>query len=199
MNTQPMKIVDFQPPQGYGWFQISGKISETPAGDLLSKINNWLAGQTESGTFVVYLDSYGGNVGDALAMRGAMNIARRRGHKVVVVVLGRASSCAVVVMTAADEVYMDEHAWLMIHAVESAVDGGAGKIAEEGEYVKRLNKQTFGLIATPFWSAEQIAADVKDVTTVRLSAAEAWERGLINGVLAEPAIALRVAAPAQQS
>lgn len=195
MNKQPMKVSDWQPPKSAGWFQISGSINETRAGDLLAKMLNWSGDRKEdagAGTFVLYLDSVGGNVGDALAMRGSISMLRRLGHKVVIVILGRSSSCAVVIATAGDEVYMDEEAWIMIHAVESAADGTAEKILAEANYVKALNEQTFRLIATPYWSAKQIAAAVRAKHTLWLTPRDAWQRGMINGVLKESAIAIRV-------
>jgi ATP-dependent protease ClpP protease subunit len=194
MNNTPLKIADWQAPKGAGWYQISGTINETVQGNLLGKMLNWADERKEEtpGVFVLYLDSIGGNVGDALAIRGSMNLIRRRGHKVILIILGRCSSCAAVIATAADEVYMDTHAWFMIHAVESASDGGAAKIIAEGEYIKRLNKQTFALIATPHWLAAEIEEAVKENHTIWLSTQQAWERGLINGVLAEPSITVRV-------
>lgn len=195
MNKQPMKVAVWQPPKSAGWFQISGSINETRAGDLLAHMLNWASGRKDDehpGTYVVYLDSVGGNVGDALAMRGSISMLRRLGHKVVIVILGRSSSCAVVIATAGDEVYMDEEAWIMIHAVESAANGTAEQIAAEAKYVKALNEQTFRLIATPYWSAKQIAAAVRAKHTLWLNPRDAWQRGMINGVLKEPPITIRV-------
>lgn len=194
MNNKPLHVSDWQAPKGAGWFQLSGRVSETSAGDLLAKILNWNDNRKEegTGTFVLYLNSTGGNVGDALAIRGSLNLARRMGHKIVIVILGRASSCAVAIATAGDEVYMDSNAWIMIHAVESAAEGIGEKLDAEGAYVKRLNAQTFALMATPYWSAEEIRAEVKDKTVIWLSTEQAWERGLINGALSEPQINIRV-------
>lgn len=195
-HNAPLKVSDWKPSKDDGWFQLSGKVNETSAGDLLAKMLNWHEGRKsdEKGTFVVYLDSIGGNVGDALAIRGSMNILRRLGHKVIVVILGRASSCAGVIATGGDEVYMDGEAWFMIHAVKSSSEGLGEDLCAEGDYVKRLNEQTFRLLATPYWSSAEIAAEVKDKTVLWLSAKEAWERGLINGILNEPAIEIRVPA-----
>lgn len=186
-----MKYVDWQPPDDAGWFQLSGKVAEGAAGDLLAKIINWSTGRKDAGVFVLYLNSYGGNVGDALAIRGSLAVCRRLKHKVVVIILGRASSCAAIIATAADEVYQDEHAWFMIHKVKSAADGGAEEISAEGDYLKRLNTQTLTLIATPQWSADDILAEVNEAGTLWLNAEQAWERGLINGILKESPIALR--------
>lgn len=186
-----MKYVNWHPPGDAGWFQLSGKVAEGAAGDLLAKIVNWSSGRKDPGIFVLYLNSYGGNVGDALAVRGSLGLCRRLGHKVVIVILGRASSCAAVIATGADLVYMDENAWFMIHKVKSAADGGAEDLTAEGDYLKRLNAQTFGLVATPQWHSDDILAEVNEAGTLWLSADEAWERGLINGILKESAIEVR--------
>lgn len=187
--------VDWQPPKGAGWFQIAGSIDESMAGNLGASTLNWCDKNSDNnGTYVIYLNSIGGNVGDALAIRGYIARCRSAGHEVVIIILGRASSCAVVIARSGDTVLADENSWLMIHEVTSSSQGGEREIRAEGAYVKRLNEQTFGLIATPEWPEEKIKRAVRAKGTVWLSAKEAWEKGLVNGILLEPVLPRRNAA-----
>src|SRR5690348_3459395 len=91
------------PPPDAGRQVFSGTINEANAGLFAQDLLSWMSKQKESATLVVYLNSSGGNVHDANAMRGTIGMLRRAGHKVIVVVLGRTASCANIVAQGADE------------------------------------------------------------------------------------------------
>lgn len=181
------------PPSGAGRQVFSGPINEGNAGtfaiDLLAWANKQEAGKP--GTMVLYFNSSGGNVHDANMMRGVVGQVRRMGHKVIMVLVGRSASCGNIVMQAADEVYMDENAWLMTHEVSSAATGDKEDLRAEAAFVERLEQQAFRLIATPQWKQDAVQERVRKERTVWLSAAECWELGLINGILMEPSIPAR--------
>jgi ATP-dependent protease ClpP protease subunit len=178
-------------PTGAGWFNLTGSIDAVSAGNLTASILNWLEKNTgKGGVYVIYLNSVGGNVHDAIAIREMINLLRRQEHKVVVVIL-RAASCANIVATAADEVYMGQNSWWMTHSVKSQGDGDAADLQAEASICKKLNDQTMWMIASPQLSAEQLTTMVKDEGSVWLNATQCWEHGLINGILKEPPIAAR--------
>jgi ATP-dependent protease ClpP protease subunit len=143
------------------------------------------------GCLVIYFNSSGGNVHDANMMRGVIGEVRRMGHKVVLVLVGRSASCANIVAQGADEVYMDENAWVMTHEVASAASGDKEDLRAEAAFVERLEQQAFRLIANPTWKVDAVQERVRKDRTVWLSAQECWELGLVNGILCEPAIAVR--------
>jgi len=179
------------PPPEAGRQVFSGIINEVNAGLFTQDLLTWMDKQKADGTLVIYFNTSGGNVHDANAMRGTMGMLRRAGHKVIVVVVGRTASCGNIVAQGADEVYMDENAWLMTHHVKSGADGDASDLEAEAAFVKRLENQAFRLIATPQWKPEAVASRVRADRTVWLSAHECFELGLINGILTEPGIAIR--------
>jgi ATP-dependent protease ClpP protease subunit len=178
------------PPSDAGRQVFSGIINEANAGTFTQDLLAWMSGRSKS-TLVIYLNSSGGNVHDANAMRGAIGMVRRAEHKVIVVLVGRSASCANIVAQAADEVYMDENAWMMTHNVKSGADGDKDDLQAEAAFVKRLEEQAFRLIATPQWSPAQVADRVAKERTLWLSAQECFELGLVNGILCEPAIPVR--------
>jgi ATP-dependent protease ClpP protease subunit len=184
-------FIDWKHPVGAGWFQLTGSIDSVTAGQFTSAVLNWLDKKPEaSAPFVLYLNSIGGNVHDAIAIREMINLMRRQSHKVFIVIL-RAASCANIVATAGDEVYMGQNSWWMIHAVKSAADGEQRDLECEANIVKLLNEQTMTLIASPQLSAEQLKQMVQTQSTLWLSAEQCLQNGLINGILAEPPIAVR--------
>jgi ATP-dependent protease ClpP protease subunit len=184
-------FIDWKHPAGAGWFQLTGSIDSLAAGNFTSAVLNWLEKKPDQATpFVLYLNSVGGNVHDAIAMREMVNLIRRQSHKVIVIIL-RSASCANIVATAGDEVYMGQNSWWMTHAVKSAADGEQRDLESEANIVRLLNEQTMALIASPQLSAEQLKQLVQNQSTVWLNAEQCWQHGLINGILAEPAIAVR--------
>lgn len=187
MNT----TCQWTPPAGAGRQVFSGPINEANAGTFAQDLLTWMKNTDKLGTLVIYLNSSGGNVHDANSMRGTIGLLRRAGHKVIVVITGRAASCANIVAQAADEVYMDENAWMMTHNVKSGADGDQFDLHAEAAFVKRLEEQAFRLIATPQWKQADVVARVKEESTVWLSASECFELGLVNGILMEPPIKVR--------
>jgi ATP-dependent protease ClpP protease subunit len=187
MNTN----CQWTPPAGAGRQVFSGSINEASVGTFTQDLLTWMSKNAQPGTLVVYLNSSGGNVHDALAMRAAIGLVRRAGHKVVLVLLGRAASCANIVAQGADEVYIDENAWVMTHNVRSQADGDKGDLEAEAAFVRRLEEQALRLIATPQWKPAAVTERVKNDRVVWLSAKECFELGLVNGILAEPSIAVR--------
>lgn len=183
--------VDWKHPVGAGWFQLTGSVDSTMAGNFTSAVLNWLGKKPEQSTpYVLYLNSIGGNVHDAIAIREMINLMRRQSYKVIVIVL-RSASCANIVATAGDEVYMGQNSWWMTHAVKSAADGEQRDLESEANIVKLLNEQTLTLMASPQLSAEQLKQMVQTQSTVWMNAQQCWQHGLINGILREPAIAVR--------
>lgn len=180
------------PPTGAGRLIFSGPINEGNAGTFAIDLLAWANKQEgKAGTIVLYFNSSGGNVHDANMMRGVISEVRRMGHKVVLVLVGRSASCGNIVAQGADEVYMDENAWLMTHEVKSAASGDKEDLRAEAAFVERLEQQAFRLIATPRWKQDAVQDRVRKDRTVWLSAEECWELGLINGILAEPSIKVR--------
>jgi ATP-dependent protease ClpP protease subunit len=182
---------NWAPPLGSGRQVFCEAINDQSAGRFVQDLMTWMHNSQQANTLVIYLNSIGGNVPDALAMRGAIGMLRRVGHKVVIVVLGRAASCAMLVAQAADEVYIDENAWMMTHRVKSRADGDSVDLAAEGDFVKLLQEQSFALTATQKWTPLQIAARVREEGNVWLNANQCLELGLVNGILMEPKIYCR--------
>jgi ATP-dependent protease ClpP protease subunit len=193
MNTDDNKYTNWTHPAGCGWFQLAGQIDSAMAGNATAAMLKWLDdrnGKEGAGTYVIYLNTIGGYVGDAIAIRETMNVVRRSGHKVVVIVL-RTGSCGNIVATAANEVYMGENSWWMTHALKSSADGEPRDLQTEAEYSTRLNAQTMGLMSSPQLKPAELTALVKDKGSVYFSAEDCWQHGLINGILREPEIPAR--------
>jgi ATP-dependent protease ClpP protease subunit len=187
MNTK----CQWTPPAGAGRQVFSGPINEASACTFTQDLLTWVDKNAAASTLVVYFNCSGGNVHDALAMRAAIGVVRRAGHQVIFVVLGRAASCANIVAQAADEVYIDENAWIMTHNVRSQADGDKGDLEAEAAFVRRLEEQALRLIATPQWKPAAVTERIRNDRVVWLSAEECFELGLVNGILTETPIAIR--------
>jgi ATP-dependent protease ClpP protease subunit len=183
-------FIDWEQPADAGWFHLTGPMDLINAGNLTAAMLNWLKDNQKPGNYVIYVNCTGGYVHDAIAVREIINLVRRKKHKVIAVVL-RSASCSNIVATAADEVYMGENSWWMVHEVKSGIfDSEAEKIAEEA-FRQRLNAQTMDLMASPQLKPADLQAMVTKETTVWFNAKQCWEHGLINGILKEPAIDVR--------
>lgn len=185
------RYVNWKHPAGAGWFQLSGSIDATKAGEMTAAVLNFLdKNQEKPATFVLYVNSVGGMVQDAIAMREMVSLMRRAGHKVVVIVL-RCASAANMLATCGDEVYMGKNSYWMYHSLTSSAEGEPGTIEAEGAFSKRLYARTLELTASrklPVKKARDMIAREK---TVWLDAKQCYDLELIDGILREPPIRRR--------
>ena len=108
--------------------------SDISANDIINKLN-----ETHASTIDVFINSYGGEVAEGLAIYNAL---KRHKAKVTTYVDGFACSIASVIAMAGDKRKMYDNSLLMIHNAWTVAQGNADDLKKAAEDLTVINEQT---------------------------------------------------------
>lgn len=97
---------------------------------------------------------------DALALHDFLRWVRLRGVKIIIQVSGWATGQAVVVLRAADEVYISERSWIHVSEVRCVTVGNTNQAEENLQWFRRLQEQQYALLASSKLSKEQLRENI---------------------------------------
>ncbi len=133
---------------------------------------------------LVNINSPGGSYIEGVAM---YNMLVQHDGKVVVNVLGQASSAAAIVAMAADELNMAPASVLFIHNVHADVYGDRNELTEVADMLAKLDGALNGIYAARSGQKPSKISDMLDAETT-LTAKEAVDLGLADNVLGADAV-----------
>lgn len=174
---------------GYDWWSGTGVSAD------------WVKAQLDKNrdvrTIRVLLNSPGGDYFDGTTIH---NLLKRHSAKVIVEVLGEASSAASVIQMAGDEILMHQGAMTMIHEAWSIAAGNARDFESAAQMLRKVNASAVDVYEQ---RTGQKRTDVESwvEATTWFSAAEAVEKGFADKVIKAPqstAKDTRVPEPGQQ-
>ena len=146
---------------------IYGDITSVPVEDndvsaygLVQDIN----GLSDVDVINVYINSYGGEVGEGLAIYNAL---KRHPAKVCTYCDGFAASIASVIFCAGDERYMYPASFLMIHNAWISTAGNADELRKDADNLDKLSEGAVGVYLTVLKNATE--NELRDML-----AAETW-------------------------
>ena len=114
-----------------------------------------LAGVTQEQTVVLYINSMGGDVKEAL---GIVNALKRCPAKVVAYVDGFAASAASVITQGADEIYMPRNTCMMLHNARWATEGNPKELRKSADDLEVINQTIINSYAAR--AGEKLSAQV---------------------------------------
>lgn len=114
---------------GWKWYE-----SDISANDVINKLN-----ETHASNIDVFINSYGGEVAEGLAIYNAL---KRHKAKVTTYVDGFACSIASVIAMAGDTRKMYDNSLLMIHNAWTVAQGNAEDLKKAAEDLTVINEQT---------------------------------------------------------
>lgn len=141
-----------------------------------------LAEMTDVAEIDVYINSYGGEVAEGLAIYNAL-----RRHKATVKTYcdGFACSIASVVYMAGDERIMSDASMLMIHNAWTRTSGNAGQLRKEADDLDKITEASITAYMSGINISKEKLTSLLDAETW-LSPAEALEMGFATSVTALP-------------
>lgn len=159
---------------------VYGDITSSPSNDsdvssfaLSEEINN-----TESEEINIYINSYGGEVSEALAIYNALN---RHNAKVTTYCDGFACSSASLIFMAGSERYMYEDSLLMLHNPWITVSGNASELRAEADALEKMSDVICNIYSKSNLDNDSLHAILDKETW--LNANEAMQFGLCTGIL----------------
>lgn len=102
------------------------------------------AKESQSEPIVVYIDSYGGYVDSLAKMIETMD---EISNPFITVCMGKAMSCAAILLSHGDARFCGRHSRVMIHEVSGGTEGDVHDMHADAVETKRLNKYFMGLLA----------------------------------------------------
>ena len=144
---------------------IYGDITSWPwlESDVSAYLLSKQIGGIEADTIDVYINSYGGEVSEGLAIYNAL---KRHKAKVVTHCDGFACSSASVVFMAGDERMMGDASLLMIHNAWTGATGNAAELRKAADDLETISKAAA--------NAYRAAVSIDDTELARLLAEETW-------------------------
>lgn len=144
---------------------IYGDITSWPC--MESDVSSYLLSKQidgiEADTIDVYINSYGGEVGEGLAIHTAL---KRHKAKVVTHCDGFACSAASVIFMAGDERMMGDASLLMIHNAWSYTSGNAEQLRKAADDLETISEAAA--------NAYRAAVNIDDAELARMLAEETW-------------------------
>lgn len=129
----------------------------------------------------VYINSYGGEVAEGLAI---YNSLKRHKAKITTIVDGFACSIASVIFSAGDERIMSDTSLLMIHNAWTSVSGNANDFKKQAEDLEKVTQASINVYMSNVNIEEEELKQLLDNETW-LSGSEAFEMGFATDVVVE--------------
>lgn len=140
------------------------------------EINN-----SKAKTFNIFINSYGGHVGDAMAMHDLLVDMQNNGKTVNTHGRGIIASAATYVLMAGKNAEMSKNSWFMIHNVSGGVYGDVNIVENYARSLRKFNDATRDFYATATGIAKENITKMMNAETW-MTADEAKEKGFIKNV-----------------
>ena len=174
------------------WVQAKGKKAEIYIYETIG--DGWLGGMSAKSfseelksigkvdQIDVFISSDGGSVFDGVSI---YNQLKRNSATVTTHVDGIAASIASLIAMAGDEVYMAANAQMMIHKAWTVASGNADELRKQADILDKIDEET--IVAAYVEKSGQSVEKMNELLSEEtwLSADEAMELGLIDGVTEE--------------
>lgn len=140
------------------------------------EINN-----SKAKTFNIFINSYGGHVGDAMAMHDLLVDMQNNGKTVNTHGRGIIASAATYVLMAGKNSEMSKNSWFMIHNVSGGVYGDVNIVENYARSLRKFNDATRDFYSTSTGIAKENITKMMNAETW-MTADEAKEKGFIKNV-----------------
>lgn len=131
----------------------------------------------------ILLNSPGGSVIDGYALMDFIEELKRRGHRIVIKVLGNAASMGAIILQAADERVMSNLSVLCIHEMSSGFEAQLSKMKAEVKFVEKLSDKSLKILSDRSGTAiRTIKSKCKDGKDWWMDAEEALKFGFCDRV-----------------
>ena len=167
---------------------IYGDITSYPydAGDVSSYSIAEELSQTEGKDLTVYINSYGGEVAEGLAIYNAL---RRHAGRVQTVADGFVCSAAMLPFLAGSERVMSLASLLMIHNVWTFAEGDAGALRKEAQALEEITQATRNAYMEVFTGSEEELTALMDAETWILPE-KGMELGFATAIMADKTVSI---------
>lgn len=127
-------------------YRFLESVTSSSVKDAISTLVRW--SRTDPGCpITIIFDSPGGSIIDGFHLFDVIIELRRKGHEITTVAQGMAASMAGVLLQAGDIRVMSEQAALLIHEASFGAMGSYGKVEDQVEFVKKLQKRILKIFA----------------------------------------------------
>lgn len=177
--------------QGNGFTQGISKPKEFNLSEFnpssLSAFKNSVNAAFEMGQpiFPIYIDSYGGNADIMTGFISVMETYRKQGMIFATVVSGMAMSAGAIIFCYGDPDmrFMADSASLMLHGIQTGIEGRAVDVQKYSSYICQVQKSMFEKISRhlkkkPDWLEKEMKREMN--SDYFLSAKESVEKGLAS-------------------
>lgn len=168
-NKQTANITIYGDITSYPWFE--GDVSSANLSKQLEALN-------DVDTINVYINSYGGEVKEGVAIYNAL---RRHNAKVRTICDGFACSIASVIFMAGEERIMNEASMLMIHNAWTCVQGNAAQLRKQADDLEKITQLSIEAYKAHSTLTEEEVTALMDAETWILPS-EALEYGFATAV-----------------
>lgn len=156
---------------------LKDEINNTSANDLIFKL--LYLDSINTNDIYLYINSYGGEVTQGLAIIDTMNYIK---SKVITIVIGVAYSMAAIILTEGNKRYALPHSEIMIHEPSTSTKGKASDIISSSERINETRNLLASIIKKK--SPKTLKKILTDMNRdYFLTPSEALEYGLIDKII----------------
>lgn len=159
---------------------LYGPVGHGEKVDASEVVSELLALEQQYSKIEIRINSLGGEVFSGIAIFNALSSSKA---DITIYVDGVAASIAGIIALCGKPLYMSSHARLMLHRVSGGEWGDAEQLRKAASMMESLERTLAGMIASRCKiTAEQVKTTYFDGVDHWLSASEALEMGLIDGI-----------------
>ncbi len=136
-------------------YLLEGAVGFAAIRALIDQVEKWVRADNTAPIRIVMHATINSFI-DAVALHDFLRWVRLQGVKVIIQVSGWATGQAVVVLRAADEVYVTDRTWIHITEVRAGASGNSYEAEERLKWSKRLQEQQYDLLVTSKVSRDQL-------------------------------------------
>jgi ATP-dependent protease ClpP protease subunit len=167
----------------HGIYILTGGITDNVVRGAREQLLIWSAINPEK-PLTVIVNNIGGEVAAGLSFYDLLRKLSFNGHKVTTKIRGQASSIALVIAKAGDEIYISPNSYILIHETSCHYSSRMGPTtaADETEELRQQTAMVFEIIASgSVFTASDLIAKVR-ATDVWLSAAQTVKDGFGHAI-----------------
>lgn len=127
-------------------FPFYGAVSKGAVAGCMDALTQWFREDPDKPITIVF-NSPGGDVIEGLALYDQIHMLRNEGAKVDTHTLGQAASMGGVLLQAGETRHMSPHAYMLIHEVSGGAIGNASELADQYEFITRLQDSLVHILA----------------------------------------------------
>lgn len=174
------KFKNFATPEDVGTILMYGEIGDGEKCDPTNVVSNIMYGQTSYKELYLRINSPGGDVFAGMTIRAAMLTSPA---DITVFVDGYAASMAAIIALSAKKVMISPYGKIMLHAVSGGAKGNAADLERTSKMMRDLEDDLSNIISKRCnMSAAEVKAKYMDGTDHWISAQEALNMGLVDGI-----------------